>query len=197
MEADPSGVNLQSKSGATPLMLVCMAPNQAVLNDGGIMTSMLAVKDLDLGIKDDKGKTALDWARDKELFMIEKLITKRLEHSDPADDLSLIVSDLERKLKVAEDDNKSLKRNIEQMSKRMKEQEEQFLLHNLPEVPFGKIMMMVGLESLETLHNCRQVCTIWNKMIVSNEILQSIFYIIHFSATLRTHKSSKRNWLKL
>ena len=33
---------------------------------------------------------------------------------------------------------------------------------------FGKIMMMVGLHSLENLHNCRQVCTAWNIMIMQN-----------------------------
>ena len=36
---------------------------------------------------------------------------------------------------------------------------------------FGDLMMMVGLESLETLNTCRQVCRSWNKMIVSNKIL--------------------------
>ena len=33
---------------------------------------------------------------------------------------------------------------------------------------FGKIMMMVGLDSLENLHNCRQVCSSWNAMIMRN-----------------------------
>ena len=36
---------------------------------------------------------------------------------------------------------------------------------NLPDVIFGDIMMMVGLESLDTLHTCRQVCGGWNEMI--------------------------------
>ncbi len=31
---------------------------------------------------------------------------------------------------------------------------------------FQKIMMMVGLDSLESLHRCRQVCTAWNTMIM-------------------------------
>ena len=51
---------------------------------------------------------------------------------------------------------------------------------NLPDVLFGDIMMMVGLESLDTLHTCRQVCQSWNEMIVSIKILQSFFYLIHF-----------------
>ena len=42
--------------------------------------------------------------------------------------------------------------------------------HNLP--VFGDIMMIVGLESLDTLHTCRQVCRSWNEMIVS--IIQDI-----------------------
>ena len=29
-------------------------------------------------------------------------------------------------------------------------------------------MMMVGLDSLESLHRCRQVCTEWNAMIMRN-----------------------------
>ena len=48
--------------------------------------------------------------------------------------------------------------------------------NNLPDVIFGDIMMMVGLESLEILHTCRQVCRSWNEMIVS--IIQDI--LIHF-----------------
>ena len=45
---------------------------------------------------------------------------------------------------------------------------------NLPDVIFGDIMMIVGLESLETLHACRQVCRSWNEMIVGSKIFQSI-----------------------
>ena len=33
---------------------------------------------------------------------------------------------------------------------------------------FEKIMMMVGLNSLESLHRCRQVCSAWNAMILRN-----------------------------
>ena len=33
---------------------------------------------------------------------------------------------------------------------------------------FQKIMMMVGLDNLESLHRCEQVCTIWNDMIMRN-----------------------------
>ena len=33
---------------------------------------------------------------------------------------------------------------------------------------FELIMMMVGLDSLESLHKCRQVCTAWNAMIIQN-----------------------------
>jgi len=33
---------------------------------------------------------------------------------------------------------------------------------------FQEIMMMVGLDSLESLHRCRQVCTAWNTMIMQN-----------------------------
>ena len=36
----------------------------------------------------------------------------------------------------------------------------------LPEPLFSDIMMMVGLESLESLHICRQVCSKWNEMIL-------------------------------
>ena len=33
---------------------------------------------------------------------------------------------------------------------------------------FQKIMMMVGLDSLESLHRCEQVCTTWNSMVMQN-----------------------------
>ena len=36
----------------------------------------------------------------------------------------------------------------------------------LPEMIFSDIMMMVGLESLESLHRCRQVCSKWNEKIL-------------------------------
>ena len=37
---------------------------------------------------------------------------------------------------------------------------------SLPELIFSDIMMMVGLESLDSLHRCRQVCKTWNEMIL-------------------------------
>ena len=36
----------------------------------------------------------------------------------------------------------------------------------LPDLIFSDIMMMVGIESLESLHRCRQVCSTWNEMIL-------------------------------
>ena len=38
----------------------------------------------------------------------------------------------------------------------------------LPEMIFSDMMMMVGLESLESLHRCRQVCSKWNEKILIN-----------------------------
>ena len=35
------------------------------------------------------------------------------------------------------------------------------------EIIFEKIMLMVGLDSLESLDNCRQVCRSWNAMIMN------------------------------
>ena len=32
---------------------------------------------------------------------------------------------------------------------------------------FEKIMLMIGLESLESLDNCRQVCRTWNTMLMN------------------------------
>ena len=112
-------------------MLVTMAPNQAVLTDGGIMSTMLAVKELDLSIKDNQGKTALDWARDKELFIIEKLILERLNGgSEPEPEDDNIVRELEKKLKIAEDDNKSLRSKMEEMANKIEEQEQKINLLN-------------------------------------------------------------------
>ena len=39
---------------------------------------------------------------------------------------------------------------------------------NLPDVLFSDIMMIVGLESLDDLHRCRQVCRNWNEKIKQN-----------------------------
>ena len=36
----------------------------------------------------------------------------------------------------------------------------------LPELIFSDIMKIVGLESLESLHRCSQVCITWNDMIL-------------------------------
>ena len=38
----------------------------------------------------------------------------------------------------------------------------------LPDLARDKIMLYVGLENLESLHRCRQVCTAWNEAIVKN-----------------------------
>ena len=38
--------------------------------------------------------------------------------------------------------------------------------HTLPALIFSDIMMMVGLESLNGLHRCRQVCKTWNELIL-------------------------------
>ena len=39
-------------------------------------------------------------------------------------------------------------------------------LIKLPDLIFSDILMMVGLESLESLHRCRQVCKTWNEKIL-------------------------------
>ena len=38
--------------------------------------------------------------------------------------------------------------------------------NKLPALIFSDIMMMVGLESLNGLHRCRQVCKTWNELIL-------------------------------
>ena len=60
--------------------------------------------------------------------------------------------------------------------------------NNLPDVLFGDIMMMVGLESLDTLHTCRQVRRSWNEMIVRNTIFLSI---IKSSISVRDYGHTK------
>ena len=37
-----------------------------------------------------------------------------------------------------------------------------------PEEILSEIWLMVGLESLESLHRCRQVCQTWNELIMKN-----------------------------
>ena len=38
----------------------------------------------------------------------------------------------------------------------------------LPDLALDDIMFMIGLESLESLHRCRQVCRTWNEKIMTN-----------------------------
>ena len=42
-----------------------------------------------------------------------------------------------------------------------------WLMTPYPEI-FDKIMVMVGINSIESLHRCRQVCRTWNVMIMEN-----------------------------
>ena len=51
---------------------------------------------------------------------------------------------------------------------RMSLQDNQDWIMSGQELIFGKIMMMIGLSSLESLHRCRQVCRTWNIMIMMN-----------------------------
>ena len=38
----------------------------------------------------------------------------------------------------------------------------------MPDLALADIMLRVGLESLESLHRCRQVCRTWNEKIMTN-----------------------------
>jgi len=123
VKADEAGVNLQSGGGCTPLMLACLAPNQAVLTCGEMIKHMLNSPVVDLDIKDSQGKTALDWARDKELFMIEKLILGKINSNKTPELLpELQIRELEEKLRKSEEVNNSLRQNIEELTLRVKDQ---------------------------------------------------------------------------
>ena len=109
-----------------------MAPHQAVLHDGEMIRILLEVPGVDLDIKDNQGKTALQWARDKELFMIEKLILEKL-NSSPApgpekvnntEVLEIKIRELTEELKISEDNNLKLRNTVEELSERIKIQEE-------------------------------------------------------------------------
>ena len=131
---DKAGVNIQSRGGMTALMLACMAPHQAVLHDGEMIKTLLEVPGVNLDIKDNQGKTALQWARDKELFMIEKLIVEKL-NSSPApapekvhihntEGLEIKIRELTEQLKISEDSNLKLRNTVEELSQRIKIPEE-------------------------------------------------------------------------
>ena len=125
---EPDGVNIQSGGGMTPLMLACMAPHQAVLHDGEMIKALLDVPGIDLDMKDNGGKTALQWARDKELFLIEKLIVERL-NSNKGDGsklelLELKIRELTEQLKVSDDTNVSLRNTVDELQERIKIQDE-------------------------------------------------------------------------
>ena len=128
VEKNPDGVNLKSNGGRTPLMFGCLAPNKAVLNDPQMFRDMLKVKGIDLSIQDNHGKTALDWARDKELFSVEKLMLKITDKSkcleeDRIENLESLVKELQAKLIKAETINKDLQENIVELNEKIKDQE--------------------------------------------------------------------------
>ena len=56
------------------------------------------------------------------------------------------------------------------MSNQREREQSDFVILSEPKILHlvQKIMMMVGLDSLESLHRCRQVCTAWNSMIMQN-----------------------------
>ena len=127
---DPAGVNIQSQGGMTALMLACMAPHQAVLHDGEMIRILLEVPGVKLDIKDNQGKTALQWARDKELFMIEKLIVEKINSSlgpekvNNTECLENKIRELTEQLKISEESNLKLRNTVEELSQRVKIQEE-------------------------------------------------------------------------
>jgi len=120
------GVNIQSGGGCTPLMLGCMAPNRALLNSPKMMQAMLAVPEVDLSIKDGQGKTALDWARDKELFSVEKMMMERLTQGEKlgrVDELELQVRMLQDKLEKSENLVNLLQGSVEDLNSIIKDKD--------------------------------------------------------------------------
>ena len=65
----------------------------------------------------------MDWARDKELFMIEKLILGKINSNKTPELLpELQIRELEEKLRKSEEVNNSLRQNIEELTLRVKDQ---------------------------------------------------------------------------
>ena len=65
----------------------------------------------------------MDWARDKELFMIEKLILEKINSNKTPELLpELQIRELEEKLRKSEEVNNSLRQNIEELTLRVKDQ---------------------------------------------------------------------------
>ena len=68
----------------------------------------------------------MDWARDKELFMIEKLILEKINSNKTSEMLPEIqIRELEEKLRKSEEVNNSLRQNIEELTMRVREQDDQ------------------------------------------------------------------------
>ena len=123
-----------SLSPGTALMLACMAPHQAVLHDGEMIKIILDVPGIDLGIKDNSGKTAQQWARDKELFLIEKLIVERLGSKtgdgSKTENLEVKIRELTERLKVSDESNISLRNTVQELKDRIRVQDEEILRIN-------------------------------------------------------------------
>ena len=65
----------------------------------------------------------MDWARDKELFMIEKLILEKINSNKTPELLpELQIRELEERLRKSEEVNNSLRQNIEELTLRVKDQ---------------------------------------------------------------------------
>jgi len=115
VRADEAGVNLQSGEEIQSGFSGMETNNHAQISSSVV----------DLDIKDSQGKTALDWARDKELFMIEKLILEKINSNKTSKMLPEIqIRELEEKLRKSEEVNNSLRQNIEELTMRVREQDD-------------------------------------------------------------------------
>ena len=93
-----------------------------------MVKTLLAVPEINLELEDSKGKTALEWARDKELFLIEKLIMERLNASkgevSKTELMEIKIRELMKTLQVSEETNLELRNTVEELNQRIKLQDQ-------------------------------------------------------------------------
>lgn len=119
---DLAGVNLQTKTGTTALMLSCMAHRDKVLWGARHVKLILGVGALDINVKDNQGRNAEDWSRDKNLEYVKKLIKEASVHNIGGGEarvemlqLRERVEELENLLDKSENDKKILQRKLDKV----------------------------------------------------------------------------------
>lgn len=141
---DLAGVNLQTKTGTTALMLGCMAHRDKVLWGAKHIKMLLGVGALDVDIKDSQGRNAEDWSRDKNLDYVKKLIKEASVHNTGGGEARLEMLQLREKVEALEERVEELEVLLEKSEDEKKELEE--VLEERERKDAGADLLMVSTK---------------------------------------------------